>query len=153
MIFGCVYLLLYFLLLLFFCGFVIDRVAQQSREIMRLVVSVLLSVRLSVLSRMNRLTYDLDIWYVGRPWPWLGWECRSSSKAKNRLFTSLLHILRVKVEGRGQSQRSGSRSQIEVKGQGQISGAQWSILGAQLCWVQQRSTTTITSLRLLSVCL
>ncbi len=29
--------------------------------------SVRPSVRPSALSRLNRLTYDLDIWYVGRP--------------------------------------------------------------------------------------
>ncbi len=29
--------------------------------------SVRPSVRQSTLSRLNRLTYDLDIWYVGRP--------------------------------------------------------------------------------------
>ncbi len=33
----------------------------EAREIMYLVASV----RLSPLSRLNRLTYDLDIWYVG----------------------------------------------------------------------------------------
>ncbi len=45
---------------------IIDR---EAREIMYLVASVRLSVRPSVrlfpLSRLNRLTYDLDIRYVG----------------------------------------------------------------------------------------
>ncbi len=36
--------------------------------------SVRLSVCLSVLSWLNRLTYDLDFWHVDRPWPWLGWD-------------------------------------------------------------------------------
>ncbi len=36
----------------------------------------------------------------------------SRSSAKNRVFTSLLHCLRVKVKGRGQGQRSGSRSNL-----------------------------------------
>ncbi len=44
---------------------IIDR---EAREIMYLVASLRLSVRLSVrqstLSQLNRLTYDLDIWYV-----------------------------------------------------------------------------------------
>ncbi len=59
-----------------FCLIIIDR---EAREIIELVASVrpsvCPSVRLSVclfvclcaLSRLNRLTYDLDIWYVGRP--------------------------------------------------------------------------------------
>ncbi len=38
-----------------------------------------------------------------------------------------------------QGQRSGSRSRVKVKGQGQLSGAQRSILGARLCRVQQRA--------------
>ncbi len=38
-----------------------------------------------------------------------------------------------------------------VQGQGQMYGAQRSILGARLCRVQQRASTTITSLRSLSV--
>ncbi len=45
---------------------IIDR---EAREIIDLVASVCPSVRLSVclraLSRLNRLTYDLDIWHVG----------------------------------------------------------------------------------------
>ncbi len=57
----------------------IDFYGPRSREIMRLVTSVRLSVFLFTLSRLNRLTYDLDIWYVGRPWPWLGWDWRSRS--------------------------------------------------------------------------
>ncbi len=40
--------------------FVID---HEAREVMYLVASV----RLSDLSQLNRLTYDLDIWYVGLP--------------------------------------------------------------------------------------
>ncbi len=38
---------------------------REAREIMYLVASVRPSVRPSALSRQNRLTYDLDIWYVG----------------------------------------------------------------------------------------
>ncbi len=41
----------------------------------------------------------------------------------------------------------------KVKGQGQLSGAQRSILGARLCRVQKRAIGVITSLRYLSVCL
>ena len=60
---------------------------REAREIMHLVASVRLSVCLSVclfvclraLSCLNRLTYDLDFWYGGRPWPRLGWDCRSRS--------------------------------------------------------------------------
>ena len=39
----------------------------EARVIMHLVASVCLCVCLSVLSCLNRLTYDLDIWYVGQP--------------------------------------------------------------------------------------
>ncbi len=35
---------------------------------MHLVASVRLSVCPSALSRLILLTYDLDIWYIGRPW-------------------------------------------------------------------------------------
>ncbi len=38
---------------------------REAREIMYLVASVRPSVRLRTLSRLNRLTYDLDILYVG----------------------------------------------------------------------------------------
>ncbi len=44
-----------------------------------------------------------------------------------------------------EGQWSGSRSKVEVKGQGPISGAQQSILGARLCRVQQKAITVITS--------
>ncbi len=97
--------------------------------------------------------FHLDFWHGGRPWPRLGWDCRSRSNPKIRVFTSLLHCLKVKVQGRDQGQRSGSRSRVKVKGQCQVSGAQQSILGDRLCRVQQWATTTITSLRWLSVCL
>ncbi len=40
---------------------------REAREIMHLVASVRLSVCLSTLSRLNRLTYDLDFWHGGRP--------------------------------------------------------------------------------------
>ncbi len=49
--------------------------------------------------------------------------------------------------------RSGSRSKVGSKvkvkgwGQGQISGAQRSIIGARLCRVQQRAIRVITSLK------
>ncbi len=43
--------------------------------------SVCLSVHQSALSS---LTYDLDIRYVGPPWPWLGWDCRSMSYVKGQ---------------------------------------------------------------------
>ncbi len=48
-----------------------------------------------------------------------------------------------------------SRSKVGVKvmGQGQISGAQWMIIGAQHCRAQQRAIRVIISLRCLSVCL
>ena len=36
----------------------------------------------SLLSLLNRLTYDIDICYVGRPRHWPGWDCRSRSKVK-----------------------------------------------------------------------
>ena len=49
-----------------------------------LVASVSLADRLSVLTWLNRLTFDLYFWYRGRPWPWLGWDCRSRSYAKGQ---------------------------------------------------------------------
>ncbi len=81
---------------------------------------VCLSIRPSPLSRLNRLTYNLDICYVGWPWPWLGWDCRSRVKfnAKNCVLTSWYLALRsrskvgVKVKGpvKVKDQRSSSRS-------------------------------------------
>ena len=89
------------------------------------------------LSRLNSLTYDLEMWYVGRPWPWLAWDCmsRSRSNAKNHV----LHHCHIAL-------RSRSKVEVKVMGQGRIFGTQRSILGARLCQVQQRATT-ITSLR------
>ncbi len=54
------------------CSLIIDR---EAGEIIHLVVSVCPSV----LSCLNRLSYDLDFWYGDRPWPWLGWDWRSRS--------------------------------------------------------------------------
>ncbi len=59
-------------------------------------------------------------------------------------FSSLLPCFKVK--GR-------VKVGVKVMGQGQLSGAQRSILGARLCRVQQRAIGVITSLRCLSVCL
>ncbi len=61
---------------------IIDRVALAKKG-----DNALGSVRPSVcpsvcpftLSCLNRLTFDLDIWCEGRPWPWLLWEYRSRS--------------------------------------------------------------------------
>ncbi len=80
---------------------------------------------------------------------------RSKVKVKfqNRVLTSLLPCIKVKMKGQGQGQKSVSRSWVEFKGQGQISGAQRSILGARLCRVQQRAIIVITSQRCSSVCL
>ncbi len=55
---------------------------HEAREIMYLVASVRLSVCPSVCPSGPTLTaepFDLDIWHVGWPWPWLGWDCRSRS--------------------------------------------------------------------------
>ena len=68
---------------------------------------------------------------------------RSRSRAKNCVFTWLLPCFKVRIKGRGQGQRSGSRSWVTVMGQGQ--GAQQSI-GARLCRVQQTAIGVITSL-------
>ncbi len=83
--------------------------------------SVRLSVCLSVLSLLNRLTYDLDFWYGGRPWLWLGWDCRSRSNAKNCALTSLVPCFNVKVGvkvmGKGQKLRSNFwRAAIDIRG-------------------------------------
>ena len=56
---------------------------------------------------------------------------RSRSNAKNGVFTSLLPYFEVRVKGRGQGQKSGSMSWVEVKGQVQISGRERSILVAK----------------------
>ena len=56
--------------------------------------NVRLSIRLSDLLRLNRLTYDLEFWYVGH------------------------HIAlrsRVKVKRPGQGQMLGSRSKVKIK--------------------------------------
>ena len=88
--------------------------------------SICPSVCLAALSRLNHLTYDLIIWHVDWPWPWLGLDCKSRSwvKGREQYYLSLR-----------------SRSWVMVMGQGQISGMQWSILGARLCRVLQRATT------------
>ncbi len=85
---------------------------------------------------------DLDLGYAGI----VGQGRRSRSNA-NIVFDITVTLLL------GQGQRSGSRLFVKVKGQGKISGAQRSILGAQLCRVQQRAIRVITGLRCLSVCL
>ncbi len=43
--------------------------------------------------------------------------------------------------------RSMSKVRVKVKGEGQLFGAQRSILGARLCRVQQRAIGVITSLQ------
>ena len=87
-----------------------------ARDIMRLVASVCPSA----LSRLNRLTYDLDIWYVGRPRPWLG------HVPEIVLFNHCYIAL-----GSRCGSRSEVRVKVKVKGYDQISGMQRSILGAR----------------------
>ena len=65
----------------------------------------------------GEIMHDLDFWHVGRPWPWLGWDCRS----------------RLYVKGQGQmpkivfwfhcypALRSKSKVGVKVTGQGQRS--------------------------------
>ncbi len=95
------------------------------------------SVRPLPLSLLNRLTYDLDIWYLGRPWPWLAWDCRSKVKVKCQESCFYHHCyialrsrsrgqghgskvgVKVTVQGRGQAQRSESRSRVKGRGRGQ----------------------------------
>ena len=81
---------------------------------------------------------DLDRSYVGI----VGQDrrLRSRSNNKNRFLTSLLPCLKVKVRGRGQGQRSWSRSWVNVKSKGQISGAQQSILAVRLCSKDQKES-------------
>jgi len=63
---------------------IIDRVAG---EIIRLVASVCVSVRLSVCVSMFAVgtllfePFDLDFWHEGRPWQWLAWYCRPRSRS------------------------------------------------------------------------
>ncbi len=85
------------------------------------------SVRPSPLSWLNRLTYDLDIWYLGWPWPWLGWDCRSRSEVKGqgqmpKMFWHHCYLAlrsRSKVKATGQSRRSRSNfwcTAVDVRG-------------------------------------
>ncbi len=67
------------------------------------------------------------------------------------VFTSLLPCFKVKVKGQGQGQRSGSRPYMHGQGQGQIVCVQRSILGAQLCRVQQRVKSHYQSKRFVCV--
>ena len=74
------------------------------------------------------------------------------------VFWTLCYLaLGLRSEVMGQGKRS--RSQVEVKGQGELSGAQRSILGTRLCRVEQRVIITgleqrrvITIPRCLCVC-
>ncbi len=93
----------------------------------------------------------------------VGQGCRSMVKVKcqNRLLTSLLACFKFEVKGQGQrsgqgyESRSKVRSWVKVKGQGRISGVQWSILGAWLClyWCNKEQRRVTLSSRCLSVCL
>ncbi len=100
-------------------------IERKAREMMYLVASVRLSVCPSVhssdLSRLNRLTYDLDFRSWGLPWPWLGWDCRSRSWVKIQgqklkivfwphCCLALRSKVRIEVKGRGQGHGSRSRS-------------------------------------------
>ena len=112
---------------------------------------------------------DLDLGWVGIVGQGRRWKVKV--KCQNCVLISLLPCFMFKVKGQGQGQRSwvkvkgqgqvqGSgqgqrswaRSWIKVVGQGQISSAQRSILGTQLCWVQQKAKKVIISPRCLSVC-
>ena len=42
------------------------------------------SICLWALSCLNSLTFDRDFWHEGWPWPWLAWDCRSSSQVKGQ---------------------------------------------------------------------
>ena len=96
--------------------------------------TVLLYVHLSSPLMAEPLDLRPWSWYVGRPWPWLGLDCRwrslvtSRLNSKNQVLTSLLPCFKVWV-----------KVGVKVTDQGQISGVQRSILGARLCRVQQRA--------------
>ena len=96
---------------------------------------------------LPRFIVDNSLWcsfgYVGQ-------DRRSKVKVicPKMCFTSLLPCFGVKVKGRSQGQRSGPRSRVKFKDQGQLSGAKRSVLRAQLCRVQKREIGVITSLKL-----
>ena len=95
------------------------------------------SVHLSTLSRLNRLTFDFAFWHG--TWPWLGWECRYWSKVRQRsrsnseetCFYVRFWNLFTRYKGQGQLPRSRSfpRSKVKVKvwGHGQMFGTEWAI--------------------------
>ena len=65
------------------------------------------------------------------------------SKVKVKCQKSCFDITVPLLQGQGQRPVSRSKVAVKVKGQGKNSAAQWSILGAQLCRVQQRATTPL----------
>ncbi len=123
-----------------------------------------------MLSRLNSLTSDcpyvcpsisdlsvntlmaepFDFWHDSRPWPWLGWVKvvgqRSRSNDKKMCFdlTKILPCFKVKVKDRG------SLLGFKVKGQGQISGAQWSRFAE--CRKESLSVHGVCLCLFLSVC-
>ena len=48
--------------------------------------SVRPSVRPFTHSCLNRLTFDLDFWCGGRPWPWLAWEGVKENDYQSKMF-------------------------------------------------------------------
>ncbi len=66
---------------------------------------------------------------------------------------NVFYITVTLLNGQGKWSRSMSKVRVKVTGQGQLSSVQRSLIGAQLCRVQQRAIEVITSLRCLSVCL
>ena len=79
---------------------------------MELVASVHPSVYVCVSEFPTSPVWTLIFWHEGRPWPWLGWNCRSRS-----CFKSLLPC--CKVRAKVTSQRSRSMFQgaaIDIRG-------------------------------------
>ena len=103
----------------FVLHFIID---CEASEIMHLVASVRLSVRLHALSRLNRLTYDLHLLHGGRPWPKLGWLCRSKVNVRCQklcFYTACYNVPLLKGQRSGQSHGSRSnfwRAAVDIRG-------------------------------------
>ena len=101
-------------------------------------LSICPSIRLFVLSCLNFLTYDVDFWHRGWPWPWLGWNWKSRSWVKcQSVINDILLSFNLFW---GQGLRSRSKLQVRPKAKLKVqdqrqssrchfsSGAEWSIV-------------------------
>ncbi len=100
-----------------------------------MVASICVSVCVSKLSYLNQLTFDLDFWHEGGPWPdWADFlGQRSWSNAGNGVWTSLF----IANDPAERSGLVGVRVNVNFKVLGQIHDVM-SILGAQLVKCSKR---------------